>query len=338
MALLHEKKQPGIDAWKGIGILKCGNLYFVPMESIRSRGHFAAFQSMLAKHRIALSKVAGQVSMVSEILTRRSPHMRVQYGPNMLGAVESWDEIDTPWPKVLHWSHANGHNLLQGGPGSGTGDWPSIVAILADLLESMPDAILGSTATDVSDPGAESGDEAASLEGESVATDGTKRAASQRRKRNELGNQEKLVIQDDQILKLILERHFDDNWEVITDEPFKLKELSAALKAKLKGRKLDNVGSSELTVKRTVNRLFGIPVVDKSTNRGWNEYIRHCGDIRMLKARLKLRANVTVDTLQMAHDATTNRRRIDCDACKDPATKEIDGRPLCQACFDELSP
>ena len=139
MALFHKtKKEHDRNVWKGTGIFKCGELHFVPTESRKSRGLFTAFTEMLAKHRIALAKIADQVSMVSQILTHRSPHMRVLHGPNMPSLVESWDEIDTPWPAILAWYHADGQNLLQGGPTSDTGVWPSIVVLLADLLESIP--------------------------------------------------------------------------------------------------------------------------------------------------------------------------------------------------------
>lgn len=141
MALFFEKKQPGIDAWRGIGIFKCGELYFVPMESKRSRGMFATFEELLAKHGGALSGLVNQIPNEVTIFCRHPHHMRVIHGPNREGFIEAWHKTEAVWPKILSWAHVNRLDLLAGRPIDGFYTWPSILNLLTDLLERMPEKL-----------------------------------------------------------------------------------------------------------------------------------------------------------------------------------------------------
>lgn len=150
-------------------------------------------------------------------------------------------------------------------------------------------------------------------------------------------NDQRIALQQFEVLKLIIARHFDNNWGVLTEDPFTQTDLSSKLADVFK-KTSASIGSSALTVKRILNRLFEIDG-QAASNRGYKEYCRRCGDMSSLESWVKLKTGKIAEVMATVKRATKPEIFGVCDSqgCDDNAIRVLGDRHYCEDCFQEWS-
>jgi len=150
-------------------------------------------------------------------------------------------------------------------------------------------------------------------------------------------NKDKSRIQEYEILWIMIAHHFDVDFKIIPEAPLKQKDFADKLEQRFKDKGY-KFGSSELTVKRILNRLFecdGPP----ENNKGYTEYCRRCNDMNFLKTWLQLKVGKITDAADALQSALRTQNLGTCKAkgCDIQATHELDGLFYCDDCYAEKS-